>query len=67
MDTTTPAPLLVPTPEPTPYEGFVRRLLFAACADALRTGCGAPVVNGQPLTYAHMRRLVAYARRHGFL
>ena len=53
---------------PQPNEGFVRRVLFAACDKALQAGRAAgPIVNGQPLTETAMRGLVAYAHGHGFL
>jgi hypothetical protein len=67
MDTTTPAPPLVPEmPEPR-REGFVRRLMFHLCDRALRSGQPGPVVNGVPLTPEQMVALVGYAKRHGFI
>jgi hypothetical protein len=48
-------------------EGFVRRMLFDMCDKALKRGSTGPIMNGRHLTDDEMRKLVAYARKHGFL
>ena len=55
--------------EPCPQEGFVRRLMFHWCNNDLRAGRteSSFEVNGGRLAEDEMRRLVAYAKRHGFL
>lgn len=50
-----------------PQEGFVRRMLFDMCDKALKRGSTGPIMNGRHLTDDEMRKLVAYARKHGFL
>lgn len=56
------------SPKPLPQEGWVRRVLFNACRNALKAGrTGTVIVNDRPLSDDEMRRLVAYAERHGFL
>jgi hypothetical protein len=50
-----------------PIEDFVRRMLFRACDLRLRGEGATPKVTGRPLTHVDMERLVAYARRSGFV
>jgi hypothetical protein len=52
-------------PNPTPQEGFARRLMFQRCDIRLKTGHGGFGVDEIPEEQA--RALVAYARLHGFL
>ncbi len=53
----------------SPQEGFVRRLLFACCDQALKAGYTESQfeINGRRLSVSEMHALVTYARRHGFL
>jgi hypothetical protein len=60
--------LIMSVPHKGPYyEGFVRRLFFKICADALQGKCRPPILNGQARTVAEMQATVAYARKWGFL
>lgn len=54
--------------QPPPQEGFVRRLLFNACNNDLKSGRteSTSIVNGGRLSESEMRALVEYARKDGF-
>jgi hypothetical protein len=52
-------------PNPTPQEGFARRLMFQRCDIRLKTGHGGFGVDEIPEEQA--RRIVEYARMNGFL
>jgi hypothetical protein len=51
------------------YAGFVDRLLFTSCDNALKAGRNESTffVNGRKLCGDEMRAVVAYARRYGFV
>jgi hypothetical protein len=56
-------------PTQTPQEGFVRRLLFASCNNALKAGRTDSTffVNGRRLSAGEVLDIVTYARRNRFL
>ena len=56
-----------PLPIGPQYAGFCERLMYHSLDSNLRAGRMSTVVNGKIIPEAEARRLVAYARAHGFL
>ncbi len=60
-------PIERPLPIGRPWAGFVERLMYAALDSNLRSGRMSTVLNGEIISEARARRMVAGARAQGWL